>query len=47
MYKNKAIVLSKSNNHKNRLCEISAGYANSSREKDFMIKYIHRPERTK
>ena len=39
IYKNVATVLSKSNNHKNRLCEISADYANYSEKKDFMLKY--------
>lgn len=39
IHKNRTIVLSKINNHKNRLCEINADYANSSRKKDFMVEY--------
>ena len=39
IYKNVAIVLSKSDNCKNRLCEISADYANFPEKKDFMLKY--------
>ena len=39
MHKNVVVILSKSDNYKNRLCEISADYANFPEGKDFMIKY--------